>query len=638
MENFLLNMAVIKVNWDQSESDLLDNFMPLLGYAIKMCPNEPISLPVITEKLNEVAEFIFPQGAVNILIKRAAKKKYSYILRDADTFSKNHAILDQIDYPSKRDQVASRHMKLKQKFRAYSESELKAPIPLAEIDKYFFEVLFELAPQLLSRLNRDEDLKVLMDIRDKNSLKYRVFKFVEYLIHIDPEGYEAVDSFVRGAMLTETFYYSDPLEVGKRMRDIRVYFDTQFVLRALGYSDNYYVSPCKELIDMLKDMKVPMHIFHKTYDEIYGILIAARETRDLRSLTPYRPGDAFDYFARTGATSSDITLEIVRLEKNLEELGTTVVEAPPHAEALGVDEQKLNQYIDVRLPAQKDKSRQHDIDCLTAIFRLRLGQTEKFLESCRAIFITTNSKLARASTEFFNEEYGVSDAPICMTDHIFTALVWLKAVNKRPDLPKERMVANCYAASNPSDELWSKYITEAVKLQEKKNITEEDYAILVHTLDARHKLMSMTEGESEVFFEGSVPEILDYAKQRLIEETQKKVEEKDGQINKLTRKIDNFECATSDIVFKIVRIMTVVVIFVILSFGLIFSTPKYLWHSQQMESFFMWDYLAPAVFAILLVATLLNLVFGVRLVSVADRLAKAVSEKVRDFLKRRLED
>jgi len=637
MENFLLNMAVIKVIWDKSEADLLDNYMPLLGYAIKICPSESISLPEIAENLNKVAEFKIPQGAVNLLIKRAAKKKYSYIYNNQGIFKKNHAILDRIDYLGARDKVARKHNSLKRKFHDYSKAELNVEIGLDEIDKYFFEVLFELAPQLLSRLYRDDDRKALTEIVDSNSLKYRVYKFVEHLIKNDPEGYEALDSFVRGAILTETFYYSDPLELGKRVRDIQVYFDTQFMLRALGYSDNYYITPSIELIDILRDMKVPMKIFSKTYDEIRGVLYAARDTPSLSRQIHFRPGDAFDYFSRLGLSSSDISLEIVRLEEHINELGINVTQPPPYIERLGVDEEKLNEYIDTFLPTQKEKARHHDIDCLTAIFRLRKGQREKYLESCKAIFITTNTMLAKASTRFFNDEYGVSDAPICMGDHVFTALMWLKAVKKKPDLPKEHMVANCYAAINPADQLWGKYINEVKKLEEGGAITAEDFVILSHTLEAREKLMAITEGEEDVFFEASVPEILEYAKQRLVSEANQKLVEKNGQIIKLNRSMERFLRKISNFIFKVVKYGSLVAFLVILLLGLFFTIPSIFFNIEQIRRIPVVYYIAPVTISLLFLGTVLNLVFGVRLVSLADSLAEVVSNKVKAVLKKNME-
>ena len=269
------------------------------------------------------------------------------------------------------------------------------------------------------------------------------------------------------------------------------------------------------------------------------------------------------------------------------------------------------------------------------IFRLRKGLNQKFLELCKAIFITTNPKLARASTQFFNEEYGISDAPICMVDHVFTTLVWLKAVKKRPDLPKECLVANCFAATNPSDLLWGKYITEASKLREKGNITPEDYTILVHTLDARNKLMSMTEGEPDVFYEGSVSEILTYAKQRLIEEAHATIEEQTSQLNRLNRRIDDFLRGITGFVRKTVQIGMIVIIFPILLLALLLSTPEGIWHIERIKKSTAVELAAPALIAFLFLATLLNIIFGTKLVSFVNRLAISISTQISVFLQKR---
>lgn len=55
MENFLVNMAVVKVNWDKSQKDLLDNYIPLVAYALKGYKHDVISLDAFNGYSGHVA-------------------------------------------------------------------------------------------------------------------------------------------------------------------------------------------------------------------------------------------------------------------------------------------------------------------------------------------------------------------------------------------------------------------------------------------------------------------------------------------------------------------------------------------------------------------------------------------------------
>ncbi len=475
------------------------------------------------------------------------------------------------------------------------------------------------------------------DKSPEGTLRYFIYSFIEHTIKNDPEGYDAIDDFVRGAILTESFYYIVPQNITTKFRSVDVYLDTQFLLRALGWADDSMVRPCVELLEMLREAGVQILCFRKTYDEIHGILTAVARAPKSPSLTPNRPGDVLDFFARKGMTRADIELEIARLDGSLENIGVkSVVEFPEYVTQLGVDEAKLNRFLDEEILGQSEKAREHDVNCLTAIFRLRLGGTKKYIESCDAIFITTNTALARASTKFFNDEYGVSDAPICMADHVFSMLLWIKAIKKRPDLPKEQLVAIAYAATNPSDELWKKYLSAANQYMSRGGISQDDYALLVHTLNARKYLMEITDGDSDVFVQGTVSDILDRIKFDILKDTKEKLKEESWHTLRMRRKVEGFINKAVKAAERAVRVAILSLLIIGLVFGLFLSLS-----TQFTELFIASDNLVirgavPTFLGLLIVATVMNLIFGTRLVGLARKPADAFGVFVRQVLTRHL--
>jgi hypothetical protein len=99
-----------------------------------------------------------------------------------------------------------------------------------------------------------------------------------------------------------------------------------------------------------------------------------------------------------------------------------------------------------------------------------------------------------------------------MLDHLFSTLVWLKRPLSAPGLPAKRIVADCYAALNPSNELWKRYLQEIDRLQKHGDITEQDYYLLRYSASAKNALVNLTFGDPQVFSQGTVDEILGRAK------------------------------------------------------------------------------------------------------------------------------
>jgi len=623
MDKFLVNMAVIKVNWDTSQGDILDNYIPLIGYTLLHTTEDVVSVEEFKVRFREVAEFDIPTGAIITLLKRASKK-YGYIKKQqGGTYHINKDAIENSDFVAKRDTEQRKYNQLKDTFISYCDRMFAVKLDSTEVDEYFFDVLFEIAPHLFANVSDIDGLQ----IEPSERRKYLISKFISNAYKNDQISFESIVSFVRGAMLTETFYYSHPADIKSKMKRVQVFFDTQFLLRSIGYADSAFTVPCIELLEMLRGMSVKLKCFRQTYNEIHKILFAAASILRLYGrLQPNKPGDVFDYFMTKNYSASDVELEISKLEENLNALGITVDETPRHTEAYEIDEKALSQEIIIEIPNQKEEYRNHDIDCLSAIHRLRIGKPQKYLESCVAIFITTNAAIARASMRFFKAEYGISDAPVCMADQVFTTLIWLKAVKKAPDMPKDRLVANCYAATLPSEQLWEKYVDEADKLKQKGTIKEEDYAVLVHSLEARNRLMDLTFGVDDIV-QGTLEQVLNSAKAIYVAEVKEELEVVKQRSRAQESKVLNIASKLGQTVRGLVFYSLIVMWIGLLLYGLLKTSPDDLSLSKviSLES---WAFLT------LIGVTLLNLIFGYKLKDMCGRLSEYAGSKTRQLIEK----
>jgi hypothetical protein len=94
-----------------------------------------------------------------------------------------------------------------------------------------------------------------------------------------------------------------------------------------------------------------------------------------------------------------------------------------------------------------------------------------------------------------------------------------------PELPRKRIIAACYAANQPDESLWQRYLAEVHRLRKEETVSSDDYFLLRHSLQARAALMDLTLGEEAAFAIGTVQEILDIVKGNIQRDLQSKLEE-----------------------------------------------------------------------------------------------------------------
>ena len=294
-----------------------------------------------------------------------------------------------------------------------------------------------------------------------------------------------------------------------------------------------------------------MRCFRHTFDELHKIFFGLSKNISKLSYVG-RPGDALEYCRKRKYAESDILPILDNLVDRLKQIGIEVVEKPFYDQRFAVNERLLEDYIRTNCNYVNDDAMLHDLDSVTAIYRLRGGRTEKYLEACRYIFVTSNSALARGALSFFiteENDTNQGNAPLCMGDHVFTTYVWLKSVKKVPDIPKRRLVSASLAALNPRGDIWARYVAEVKKLREGSTISQDDAHILLNSIDARRYLMDDVMAREEPITEGSVEEILLRVKDELAVENARvlteQTEEHDSEKAHLFAAIHDLKSAVS---------------------------------------------------------------------------------------------
>lgn len=540
-ENVLSSLAILKVNWDRGH-DYIENFVPFIAEALRTLPQEAVALEDLQQKVEKDFGLRIPQAALQTILKKAIH--YGYVRAERRVYVKNAEVLAKLNIAQIRDDVLRQQEALVGKLVQFCA------------DKYNVAWTPESAGNALLTYLDQHSIPVLSAAIEGGTIKpaggevqhagFLVNAFVAHLHQSDPAGFEYLETLVKGRMLADALLFPEIGNVGQRFDEVELYLDTPLVLRALGLSGQGLQRAARETLDLLYEQNANLRIFEHTKDEILGILEPAAKRMRRHGALEQGYGEVLEFLLSSNYTSSDVELIIAKLDDSLRALRIRVKAKPEHEKKYGLDESKLEGHLQEAVHYQRREALLRDLDSLTATYRLRKGDTFEKIELCRAIFVTDNSSLARASHEFFRTECSSRESvPHCLLDHAIGTIAWLKRPLEASTLPRNRIIANCYAALNPSDALWRKYLAEMARLRQAGTITANDYALLRFSTGARAALMELTLGDPNVFAEGSVAEVLQRARAAVRADLEVELEVGVVHRNELQNELEKFRGATA---------------------------------------------------------------------------------------------
>ncbi len=504
MKSSLLGLAMLKVSWDGMNRDYIDFLVPMAAECIKQKQHTVVSLTELQRDFELMFGLRLPQHVLKSILRRMRSK--GLVKVDNRVYVPVPGKLDKLDFSKVSSSVVDMHNALVNSLQRYVHETFRAEWSVDNAETALQSYLREHDQTRKSAVIRPTS-------RQPEGARYMVAMFVQHAVENDPYLAKCLDTFAKGSMLADAMFLVEPGNQQMRFRNTDIYLDTSILMNALGYNGEPRQIPSTELLGLARTAGIRLKCFSHTMDEIRGILRAHASSltrSDLRDAY----GPAFEFFLSQGFSASDIELLAINLEAELTQLHVDVVDKPEYISQYVIDESGLESILEDRVRYSRPAPLKHDVDCISAIARLRRGRLPQRLEDCRALFVTQNNSLAWASRDFFLKEYSYA-VPPCITDYVLASLLWLKLPSSAPDLPMKRLVANCYAAIQPSEELWRQYLKEVEKLRESGGCTADEYYALRCSLHAKNALMECTFGMEEAFVEGTVHEVLSAAMEKI---------------------------------------------------------------------------------------------------------------------------
>lgn len=512
-ERALTSLAFLNIKWDQRSDSYVDNFVPFVVHALAVCEDPVIATPQVRQCVKDEFGIDLPTGVVETILGRAVR--LGFARREHGVYRRQPTALAKFDISSERATSRRLLASLVGKLIAFAKERHNVGLVADEAESLLLDYISGRALPLLRTVIRNTPYTPTLD--DATSDSYLVAAFVSTVYERDPDAFDELSVVVKGSMLMAVVYSPDLGRVQQRFSDLALYLDTPIVLRAMGLISDVQNEAALELVSLARNLGARIGYLTYTRTEVLNVLTtccgqlrAARRTRE-----PSERGrfDVVDYCLDKGIGPSDLELRIEQMERDLERVGVRQLDPPPYEPASTIDEAGLEEHLRDWINYRNPQAVIHDVQCVSAVARVRGGRgSTGEIERAGAVFVTTNGSLVRGVRAFFGSEIGLGEVPFCYLDSEVTTLCWLKAPLQAPELPRKQILADCYAAMQPGDELWGAYLTEVERLHESGGVSQEDYDTLRFSIDARRALMGRTLGRSEAFSTGTVEEVLDHAR------------------------------------------------------------------------------------------------------------------------------
>lgn len=506
----LISLAMLKVHWDTRRKDYIDNFVPMVAECIRTSQHDVVSIGSLQQEVRTAFGLRLPQHNLRIILNRIAKAGFIHskdrvYVRDLDA-------LERLNFRVVQNSVVAMHEQLIGALRSFAHDAHQLNWSIGEAEAALYSYLETYA--LLETRTNDGRTPEDQSGTERGRTHFVTGAFVGDLRQNDAKGFDYLETILKGDILATAIFLPDPSRAAQKFRKTYVYLDTSVLIYALGYAGESRSAPGREMLDLLYQSGANLRCFSHTADEIRSILTACAYRIERNQLVDSY-GPSIEYFLERGFTPSEIRIFVEKLETNLAGLRVEIVDKPPFDPKYMIDEQQLADHIKNYLSYRVDNALWRDVGSISSIIRLRGAHETMRVEECRAVFVSTNSALVRAAREFGRGDGTHDSVPPALTDHALTNMLWLKLPAQANDLPRKRLIAASYAATQPDDKLWSKFLEQLAKDRDSSAVSDEDYYLLRHSLQARAALMDVTLGDEEAFTAGTVQEILEIAKENL---------------------------------------------------------------------------------------------------------------------------
>ena len=555
------SLALLKARYDLECSDYLETFFPFIIYILTKQNIKSFDQNELQPSLTEEFGLHIPQHTLTLISNRM--KKRGYLEKKEGIFHVVQFDGDIAEFEKSRAEAIRHQTVTIRGLQDHAASKLNLTLSEEEALDALYCYIDQYCIECVTAYSCGSIVPVRGKVRAH--WRYIVSSYVNEVSQNAPAKFEYFLTTIKGRMLANALLGTDLSQVQMKFRNTRVYLDTPIILQLIGVLGEEAQSLVHEMLRLLANAKANLGVFVHNLDEVKLILKSAE--RELEYQTGGY-GNVIFTLREIGKTPSDITLLRAQLKDTLEQFGIEIKESPQYVKKYQIDETKLEAEMEAAgLFFRHQGAKLADINSVRSIFAVRKGKTPRRVEDSIAILVTNNAAFARAAYSYgMNHEEFKSVSPI-ITDFSLTNILWLKSPMESIDLPKHLMIANCYAALRPSDKLWSVFLNELKKLENRGAITAEQHLYLRYELRVREELMNLTFGDDTALSDNQIFQILERHEQEIVkpwkdrfEEIKVSQEQASDALEQTTEKLQYFHSAVGKLGTKIEKIVSLVLL------------------------------------------------------------------------------
>jgi len=536
---------MLTVLMDASKSDSLDLLAPYVKFVLGEHYSRGSSIApgfVKTELQQKNGFRLIPEKVIIKLLKRFEKQGMVSYAEGKFTLIKTFTA-ERTEFLRQRAMVDSETSAVLDALKAYINEH---PIRSKEIDD-------AKAIEILETFLKEKGYVTLENFEqlahtDESALPY-LFPTAQFILAArenDSQLFEKIMRVVRGFMLSKVIYAQQTLQLkGKKFSALDVYLDTRLILNAFGYNGKAEKESVSSMLELLVRGGAHLKCFTHTYQEVYNIIFAYKESlRDHRNRSVY----TLQHFDEQNYRVFDVEFVLSKLDATFEQHGISVVPLPDYPASdfswsIGENDLKetLNQQIKYRKNAKGEKpALDNDVASVAAITRIRQGVDFEEIGSCKAIFVSSNYELVNSANRYLSTIYESANSankkrntvPFVIDDVELTTVTWLRSESaaQSTDVSTLTLIANARASLELTSEMIDAFVNRVNILQSNGEVSDDEAKNIIYMLYRnRENLMQAFNGDAHHMEQATAVEIRAAAMQFYTPELLRQLEESNSE-------------------------------------------------------------------------------------------------------------
>ena len=375
--------------------------------------------------------------------------------------------------------------------------------------------------------------EIELKMPDVDSFEYLWVRFISSLNKLESPLLDFIASICASNIYKEALFYN--VEKNDTFENLNVYLDSPMVFALLGMDSTERSDSYKLLVKDMISSGCNVQVLDNNFIEISGIIQRSATWANSTQYSISRATKVAKYLHDLELSHEDIIEYCESIEEQLNDLGITIKETEYNLQDANFleDEKTLfnmvkEKYSEHHMGISDDKSEsiQTDVRSIIMVYNERKGRTAVKVQNSGHIILTINGVLANVSKNYeSNKSLNSGHIPACISADLFGALLWMFSPKSVLQYQKSKLLADCYAALQPSKQLLDKYIESLESAKNLGEIDEKKYLFMRSHSMVSDALMNVTKGDYARFSDKTYldvyEEIKSEAKKDYLDEAEK---------------------------------------------------------------------------------------------------------------------